>query len=97
MYTRLDKDNNHDWMLGCQDLRSSWHLHERVPPAPRPSRWIFYIDSLETGITLAQAETVEQAVACARQLGGIVRPYEITEENLQEDTAFLKWKEQNSL
>jgi len=80
-------------------LKSSWHLHDRVPPPARKERHIFFID--RGNITVARAETLEQAYACILDLGNgrdlSIRPYTITEESLQEDERFKRWKSQHSL
>jgi len=81
-------------------LKSSWAMHDRTPPPPRKEKYIFYVDNGD--VTVSSADCLEAAYACCVDLAkhGIkasIRPYKITEESLQEDERFKRWKSQHSL
>jgi hypothetical protein len=101
---QLDHDNAHDF-IGPQHpggakprpLTSSWAMNERFPAPPRATKYVFFLDHGD--VTVAQANSLEDAYACCVDLQkhGIrasIRPYAITEETLQEDTSFRKYKAQ---
>ena len=79
-----------------QPVKTSWHMREREPPPPRPTKTVFFIDE-RGGDTVATADTIWQAMECIREIGDptlVLRPYVVTEESLRADEEYSRQERQ---
>ena len=80
-------------------LRSSWNMHERAPLPPRPEKLIYYLDDM-SGNSISQYNTLPDAERARKEFHRcghkvVIRPFVISEESLQDDTSYRKWKSQH--
>jgi hypothetical protein len=80
-------------------LRSSWNMHERAPLPPRPEKIVYYLDDM-SGNSISQYNTLPDAERARKEFRRcghkvIIRPFVISEESLQDDTSYRKWKSQH--
>jgi len=74
----------HDIVAGNKDLSSSWMMHEREQSPELPEVAFYAIDRDDE--TVARASSLEDAVRCANDLGGTVRPVVITDSQQHAET-----------
>ncbi len=74
-------------------VTTSWGMNDRrSPPPPRKASYWFALDEAkENGLTVARTKTLEDAYKCMERLLNdglrtVIRPVEITEESLQNDS-----------